>query len=73
MNFVSASGDPNPNLDEQVLPLPTEEDTLRTMKFNACPVTKALGSVKGMCDAGHTVVFDSECSYVYNKTRERRT
>ena len=67
MNFVSASGDPIPNLGEQVLPLLTEEDTLRTMKFNACPVTKALGSVKRMCDAGHTVVFDSECSYVYNK------
>ena len=67
MNLVSASGDPIPNLGEQVLPLLTEEETLRTMKFNACPVTKALGSVKRMCDAGHTVVFDSECSYVYNR------
>ena len=67
MNFVSASGDPIPNLGEQVLPTLTERDTLRTTKFNSCPVTKALGSVKRMCDAGHRLVFDSECSYVYNK------
>ena len=33
MNFVSASGDPIPNLGEQVLPLLTEEETLRTMKL----------------------------------------
>ena len=64
---VSASGDPIPNLGEEVLPLLTEEETLRTMKFRACPVTKALGSVKRMHDAGHTVVFNSDCSYVYNK------
>ena len=68
MNFVSASGDPIPNLGEQVLPLLTEEETLRTMKFNACPVTKALGSVKRMCNAGHTVVL--MCT---TNTRERRT
>ena len=67
MNFVSASGDPIRNLGEQVLPLLTEEETLRTMKFNACPVTKTLGSVKRMCDTGHKVVFDSDCSHVYNK------
>ena len=36
------------------------------MKFNACPVTKALGSVKRMCDAGHTVLFDGCGSYIYN-------
>ena len=72
MIFVSASGDPILKLGEQVLPLLTEEDTLRTVKFKACPVTKVLGSAKRMCDAGHTVVFDSDCSYEYNKhTGER--
>ena len=40
MNFVSASGAPVPNLGEQVLPLLNEEEALRTMKFNACPVTR---------------------------------
>ena len=31
-------------------------------------VTKPLGAVSRICKAGHTVVFDNEGSYIYNKT-----
>ena len=61
MNFVSTLGDPIPNVGEHVLLSLTEEETLRTS------AQKAIGSVQRVCDAGHTVVFHSDCSYVYNK------
>ena len=67
LNYVSATGDPIPNLGEQRLPLMTQEGTLRAMTFQAAPVDRPLGSVKRMCDAGHIVVFDEEGSYVCNK------
>ena len=34
------------------------EGTVRGMVMKASPVTKPLGSVKKICQAGHTVVFD---------------
>ena len=71
LNYVSATGDPIPNLGEQRLPLCTQEGTLRSMTFQAAPVERALGSVKRMCASDHRVVFDEEGSYVVNKiTRE---
>ena len=30
-------------------------------------VSRPLASVKRICEAGHTVVFDEEGSYMYNK------
>ena len=65
--YASATGDPIPNLGEQVLPIRTQEDSLRSMTFQAAPVDRALGSVKRMCRSGHRVVFDDEGSYVLNK------
>ena len=37
------------------------------MTFQVAPVAKSLGSVQRICAAGHTVVFDSEGSYIINK------
>ena len=68
LNYASATGDPIPNLGEQVLPLLTQEGSLRSMTFQAAPVDRALGSVKKMCRSGHRVVFDDDGSYVLNKT-----
>ena len=68
--YVSATGEPIPNLGEQRLPLATIEGSLRAMTFQAAPVAKPLGSVKKMCQAGHMVVFDDECSYIYNKNTQ---
>ena len=67
LNYASATGDPIPNLGEQKLPLLTNEGSLRAMTFQAAPVDRPLGSVKRMCNSGHTVVFDDEGSYVLNK------
>ena len=66
-DFVSATGETIPNLGERKVPAMTRENTLRAMTFQAAPVTKPLGSVKKICMAGHTVVFDNEGSYIYNK------
>ena len=67
MNYASATGEPIPNLGEQKLPLVTCEETLRGMTFQAAPVSRALGSVKRQCSAGHRCVFDEEGSYIENK------
>ena len=68
LNHISATGDPIPNLGEQRLPLITREGSTRSMTLQAAPVDRPLGSVKRMCQAGHRVVFDSDGSYVLNKT-----
>eukprot|EP00973_Karenia_brevis_P031592 4356404-Karenia_brevis.AAC.1 len=47
------------------------------MRFQVCPVTKALGSVSRMTKAGHKVVFsgeeDPEGSYIENQRTGSRT
>ena len=68
LNYISATGDPIPNLGEQRFPLITREGSTRSMTLQAAPVDRPLGSVKRMCQAGHKVVFDSDGSYVLNKT-----
>ena len=65
--YVSATGQPIPNLGEQKLPLVTNECTMRGMTFQAALVKKPLGSVKRICSCGHRVVFDEEGSYIQNK------
>ena len=54
-NFQSATGEPMPNLGDLRLPLYMREGTVRGMVMKASPVTKALGSAKKICQAGHTV------------------
>ena len=44
------------------------EITVTGMKLCAAPVTKPLGSVKRICKARHTVVFDDEGSRIWNNT-----
>ena len=68
LNYISATGYPIPNLGEQRLPLITREGSTRSMTLQAAPVDRPLGSVKRMCQAGHRIVFDSDGSYVLNKT-----
>ena len=65
--YASATGEPIPNLGEQKLPLAIVEGSLRAMTFQVAPVAKPLGPVQRICAAGHTVVFDSEGSYILNK------
>ena len=65
--YASATGDPIPNMGEISALMLTREETMRAMNFTAAPLAKPLAAVKKMCAAGHTVVFDDEGSYVYNK------
>ena len=66
-NFQSATGEPIPDLGDLRLPLHMREGTVRGMVMKASPVTKPLGSVKKICQAGHTVVFDDEGSFIMIK------
>ena len=68
VTYVSATGEDIPNLGEVILPFLTNERTKRAMKMQAAEVTRPLASVKRICEAGHTVVFDEGCSFIYNKT-----
>ena len=55
--FQSATGEPMENKGSQTLPLLPDAGNLRAMTFQNTNVTKALGSVKRICDAGHAVIF----------------
>ena len=59
-NFQSATGEPILSLGDLQLPLYMMEGTVRGMVMTASSVTKPLGFVKKVCQAGHTVVFDDE-------------
>ena len=43
------------------------------MKFQVAGVTKALGSVKKICEAGNRVVFEDGNSYIEDKKSGTRT
>ena len=66
--FTAAIGDPIPNLGSIKLPLVTGEGSTKQLNFWAAEVTKPLASVKRICAAGHTCVFDEEGSFIFNKT-----
>ena len=65
--YASAAGEPIPNLGEQKLPFAIEEGPMRAMTFQAAAVAKPLGSVKRICQAGHYLIFDEDCSFIVNK------
>ena len=65
--FFSATGEPIPNLGDIRLPMIMREGASRGMLMREAPVSKPLASVKKICQAGHTVVFDESGSYVVNK------
>ena len=65
------------NLGERTVEAVTESGVSTKMKFQVCPVTKALGSVSKMVQSGHRVVFDSaengEGSYIQNRATGNKT
>ena len=44
----------------------TQEGYNHNMEFQVCDVTRPLGSVFRICEAGHVVVFDKEGSFILN-------
>ena len=56
--FRAANGNKLYNEGQKFVSMMTREGTWRDMRFTACDVSKALGSVSQMCRAGHTAVFN---------------
>ena len=56
--FRAANGEKIYNEGRKTISLMTKEGVKRDMKFTACEVSKALGSVSQICRAGHTVMFN---------------
>eukprot|EP00973_Karenia_brevis_P076629 10644604-Karenia_brevis.AAC.1 len=59
MCYLGADGSEIPNVGERTVCAVTEDGSAARMRFQVCPVTKALGSVSRMTQAGNKVVFDS--------------
>ena len=67
VKYASATGEEIPNLGEIMLPMYTPGGGKNKMCMQVAEVSRPLASVKRICEAGHTVVFDEEGSYMYNK------
>ena len=67
-HFFSATGEPIPNLGDITMPMVMREGTTRGMLMRGAPVSKPLASVKRLCQAGHTVVFDEQGSFIVNRS-----
>eukprot|EP00973_Karenia_brevis_P096202 12431137-Karenia_brevis.AAC.1 len=76
-SYSGADGSKIPNLGERTINAVTEDGRDAMMRFQVCPVTKALGSVSKMVKNGHRVVFDDpdtgEGSYILDRRTGRRT
>ena len=65
VKYASAIEEEILNMGEVVLTMITAEGTKRRMKLQAAQVSRPLASVKRICEAGHTVVFQ------FARTRQR--
>ena len=66
-NFHGADGSPIPHKGEKTIKPITREGGETSMKFQLCPVNKALGSVSKIVKNGSRVIFDESGSYIQNK------
>ena len=73
--YTAANGTDIPNLGEKVVKGQTKNGMWCTMKFQICNVTKPLGSVSRICQAGSRVVFGppEEGSFIEHITTKRKT
>ena len=62
-----ANGDKIPNLGQKLLPVVTDEGSLRGVLAQVADVSGALTSARAMNASGHVVVIDGEDSFVFNK------
>ena len=60
MYYRAANGQKIFNDGRKTVSFMTKEGVMRDMNFTSCEVSKALGSVSQICQAGHTVVFNPE-------------
>ena len=66
--YRAANGNKIHHEGERLVSMMAQEGSMRDMRFTACDVAKALGSVSQMCRTGHKVVFNppwsEEGSYI---------
>ena len=68
VRYEVANGDSIPNEGEKRFKAFTEEGTQKQMVLQVCDVSQSLLSVSKMTKAGNRVVFDSDGSFIMNKT-----
>ena len=73
--YSAANGTDIPNLGEKIVKGQTGNGMWCTMRFQVCNVTKPLGSVSRICQAGSRVVFGppEEGSYIEHITTNKKT
>ena len=73
--YSAANGSDIPNLGEKIVKGQAMNGMWCTMRFQICEVTKPLGSVSRICQAGSRVVFGppNEGSYIEHVTTGKRT
>ena len=73
LEYKVANGGTIRNKGEKDIPMITEEGQNASMTFQITDVNKVLASVRRICEAGNTVVFDEEGSYILNKKSGKKT
>jgi len=73
--YSAANGTDIPNLGEKIVKGQTQNGMWCTMRFQVCNVTKPLGSVSRICQAGSRVIFGppDEGSYIEHIVTKKRT
>ncbi len=71
--YEVANGETVPNKGQKHIRGLTEEEVPISIVAQVCSITKPLLSVKKMCNAGNTVVFDNEGCYIQCKATGRCT
>ena len=73
--YSAANGTEIPNLGEKLVRGQTMNGMWCSMKFQVCSVTKPLGSVSRMCQAGSRVIFcpPEEGSYIEHVATKKKT
>ncbi len=66
--YEVANGKTVPNKGQRHIKGFTNEEVPISVMAQVCEITKPLLSVKKMCNAGNTVVFDNEGCYIQCKT-----
>ena len=72
-HYQAANGSQIKNYGERKLIGEAGKGIGSSIKMQVADVTKALGAVTKLCDAGNRVIFDNEGSFVENKTTEIKT
>ena len=71
--YTAANGEMMPNRGCKRVKVTTQEGQLRTMNMQITDVNRALLSVAKICDAGHTVTFNTDGGIIRNNSSGEET